>query len=324
MDFYRIIRRNVRWLLRLTALFRAKPNYENKISQLAAKGRMATDKLDRGINMSIKSDYRANVNPIILTERHLLGHKFESFVGRIILLAFRLIFSLGFIFITASVANAASFNCAKASHTVEKLICKNPKILGQDWNMAFIYKYALLYGKDSRHLKSTQREWLKHRNQCKNEECLTENYQARTEALITMIDGSIRPSPTPDDLKGLWYSTDRAAQAVYGTILITDRHVIWGARELFQQDENLEGFCKTIFSIEKEAMGISFENEYGHTLVLDENSQFKTYKIKLTDPCGLKLKYLRFILNFRSPYAKVVEYHQDGSWAGSAIFQKHE
>jgi uncharacterized protein YecT (DUF1311 family) len=237
----------------------------------------------------------------------------------------KFIVSLGFILITSSVVNATSFNCAKASNAVEKLICDQPDINVKDNNMAFIYKYALLFSKNPNYLKSTQRAWLKRRNECTDGVCLKESYKSRIDALIAVIDNIREKSSTPEELKGLWYGRGKASYAIYGSILITEHFIIWGARDYkLKQDLAVkEEYCKATYSIEKEPMGTSFENVHGRTFVLDENSQFKTYKIKLPGTCSPNVKYLRFTMEFGFPNsAEVVEYNQDGSWAGFIAFSK--
>jgi uncharacterized protein len=83
-----------------------------------------------------------------------------------------------------TIAQAASFDCAKASATVEKLICADEKLSVLDDQLAAAYKTASETATDKTTLKTQQKNWLKKkRNICKEAECLTKTYQARIDAL---------------------------------------------------------------------------------------------------------------------------------------------
>lgn len=77
-------------------------------------------------------------------------------------------------------AQAASFDCAKASTRVEKIICDNPTIGQLDVDMARAYRQALQQDKG---VRQEQQAWLKERNQCSTPACVQDAYQSRIQAL---------------------------------------------------------------------------------------------------------------------------------------------
>ena len=84
----------------------------------------------------------------------------------------------------ASVASAASFDCAKAGTPTEKAICKDPAVSRLDEDVAAAFKTAQgLWpaGNWSAYIRNEQREWLKDRNAiCKADlACLKQDYQRR-------------------------------------------------------------------------------------------------------------------------------------------------
>lgn len=83
------------------------------------------------------------------------------------------------IFTAPMLANAASFDCAKAASVTEKLICGNPAVSLLDEQLGQAYKQALTNSTDKDSLKQQQIEWLKQQRTCKDAECLTQTYQAR-------------------------------------------------------------------------------------------------------------------------------------------------
>ena len=233
---------------------------------------------------------------------------------------FRIILSaMACLVIAPSSASAASYDCAKAAAQVEKTICSESKLSILDDEMSFVYKYALFSTKNSVTLKKSQRDWIKKRNLCQDKICLNKSYQNRIDEFEAIVDGHQNKPLNPEDaLKGLWYGSDRAAHAIYGTILITDNTIAWGGKPTSNP------YCKTEYSIEKEPFGVSFKNQTKFTYVFNENSQFKTYKLKLVPrECLNKLTYLRFTLPFDIPnYADVIEYEENDHISGYIHFQK--
>ena len=71
-----------------------------------------------------------------------------------------------FSFLVVALAHAASFDCDKASTTVEKLICSNDKLSKLDDELAEIYSSAAKEKKGGDKIRNSQREWLKSRDDC--------------------------------------------------------------------------------------------------------------------------------------------------------------
>jgi uncharacterized protein len=84
---------------------------------------------------------------------------------------------------SANIVFAASFDCAKASSKVEKVICDDSEISTLDDNLAEVYKKALAITNDKESLKSEQKKWLKERNGCSSSDCLKEFYASRIQKL---------------------------------------------------------------------------------------------------------------------------------------------
>lgn len=82
--------------------------------------------------------------------------------------------------------HAASFDCRKATTSVEKRVCANPLLGRLDDAMAHNYRGSLgarLDASSMQHLMTSQRAWLKQRDQCKDDACLEARYRARIDAL---------------------------------------------------------------------------------------------------------------------------------------------
>ncbi len=97
------------------------------------------------------------------------------------------IISISIAFLVSLSANAASFDCAKASTWVEQTICSQPELSRLDEVMAEEYKAKLATAteyEDSNAFKiatrNDQRNWLKfRRNTCNSEQCLIREYKER-------------------------------------------------------------------------------------------------------------------------------------------------
>lgn len=77
------------------------------------------------------------------------------------------------------ISTAASFDCTKASTQIEKTICGNDSISRLDEVLASAYKAAKLSSADPDRLQADQKEWVRSRNACKNEECVKTSYETR-------------------------------------------------------------------------------------------------------------------------------------------------
>jgi uncharacterized protein len=88
--------------------------------------------------------------------------------------------------VSASISQAASFDCSKASTFVEKTICGDT-MLGK-LDEALSDNYKMMLGSDigegaEQDLKATQKKWLKERNKCKDNNCLIEAYRNRVDEI---------------------------------------------------------------------------------------------------------------------------------------------
>ncbi len=92
-------------------------------------------------------------------------------------------YTAGILFFCVQIVHAASFDCAKASTTVEKAICSNAELSALDDRLSAAYKAALTDTLDPASVKTSQREWVKARNACKTVSCLQEAYRGRIAAL---------------------------------------------------------------------------------------------------------------------------------------------
>ena len=85
----------------------------------------------------------------------------------------------------AANAPAASFDCAKASTAVEKMICADTALSKLDEEMSGVYKAASqrCENEDKAQLKSAQLHWLKERNTCRDADCVKRAYEVRLQGL---------------------------------------------------------------------------------------------------------------------------------------------
>ncbi len=117
-------------------------------------------------------------------------------------------------FLIVVMAHAASFDCGKASTTVEKLICSNDQLSKLDEELAEIYGTAAKEKKGGSEIKNRQREWLESRNNCsispyaKNDNwlasCITHVYEYHL-AVITSTSSYLHECtfPSRDNNSGL-------------------------------------------------------------------------------------------------------------------------
>lgn len=102
-------------------------------------------------------------------------------------------------FLASTIAYAAepgspSFDCTKASNTVEMLICTNPELADLDVKLASQYKAALAQASDKAAVKQQQIAWIKNvRAKCLEVACVADEYSKR----IADLAGT--PNALPND-----------------------------------------------------------------------------------------------------------------------------
>ena len=98
--------------------------------------------------------------------------------------------------VLVSQANAASFDCAKASSPYEKAVCANPNLSSLDDQLSIAYKDARSKSTDPEGLKKAQIDWIKSTRQCANDTgCIEKAYKSRITALTTSMPIATQASP---------------------------------------------------------------------------------------------------------------------------------
>ncbi|GEM_PF-2033891 len=95
---------------------------------------------------------------------------------------------VGVFLLWGGVAQAASFDCKKASSRIERLICDTPDLDSFDTQLEGAYRGALDRSADPAALKDKQVAWLKQREACTDAACLSGLYQRRIKALGAISD----------------------------------------------------------------------------------------------------------------------------------------
>lgn len=93
------------------------------------------------------------------------------------------------IFLFAVKANAASFDCSKASNNAENIICSDNDLGSYDLILASIYKELLGAAEqaaDKQKIKNEQLMWIRQRNKCKDSLCIYNSYSMRINSLKLM------------------------------------------------------------------------------------------------------------------------------------------
>lgn len=82
-------------------------------------------------------------------------------------------------------AQAASFDCRKATSAVEKIICSpgNSELQNLDWEMNLAYLNVLQDEKQADDIRHSQKRWMKKRDACSSADCIKQAYKARLTVL---------------------------------------------------------------------------------------------------------------------------------------------
>jgi len=85
-------------------------------------------------------------------------------------------------------AHTASFDCAKASTKVERLICADKALSGLDETLAETYAWDAEGEGASPRAKAAQKAWLAQRNACADAACVRRQYEQRLSELSCKSD----------------------------------------------------------------------------------------------------------------------------------------
>lgn len=133
----------------------------------------------------------------------------------------RIVFAIAMLFgllTTASSAQAASFDCAKASTRVEKIICNNQELSDLDAKMDQVYRDSLSAYDYYKGLEVTsdQRKWIKiTRSACKDVACIKNAYLLRIDELNAPFN-SKQNQPHNIFLKDVIVKTQNGAALLVG------------------------------------------------------------------------------------------------------------
>jgi uncharacterized protein len=79
----------------------------------------------------------------------------------------------------STTGNAVSFNCSKASHPSEFLICGDPVLSDLDDQLAASFSEARRRSSNPAQLAAEEREWLARRDSCRTVACVAREYRSR-------------------------------------------------------------------------------------------------------------------------------------------------
>jgi len=151
----------------------------------------------------------------------------------------RIAWVVGGWFALVTTAQAASFDCRKASSTIEKLVCDTPAISKLDDDLGKAYKEATRKANEEQkqRLATDQKYWLKHvRNLCADESCVKQAYQFRLTALTSFFESAAAtPSDAPTDafctaVRKMKHSVESEIQGAYQTVYTyaLDKYYLYG------------------------------------------------------------------------------------------------
>lgn len=98
---------------------------------------------------------------------------------------------------------AASFDCQKASRSIEKMICSNDELSSLDEKLSVVYARSIAASADKGAEVSAQRQWLRnYRDRCDNSACAIDAYKKRL-AVVERYSGGYAEIPDSGLIKTL-------------------------------------------------------------------------------------------------------------------------
>lgn len=85
----------------------------------------------------------------------------------------------------------ASFDCKKATRKVDRIVCASDDLSRLDERVAKFYREAMAGVSNPDEIHSAQRAWLRSRNACKTEACISHEYERRIQELLIHHESTI-------------------------------------------------------------------------------------------------------------------------------------
>ena len=207
-------------------------------------------------------------------------------------------------------AHAASFDCAKAQTSVEKLICADVDLSKLDEDMAAAYTKSANVSGGAASIRRRQKQWLKERNACVDAACVKSAYQSRARTLAQ----STPSTQGIEALYGKWEAGGKAGIAIYGRMEISKFKITW-------KGYNRSPRCTVSYELVPEDDAIKFKIEPER---LKNLSPFKSYVLAIHGACSLHAKHFRLTLPNNIPdYLDMNEYtHGSDDTGGYSHFYR--
>lgn len=221
-------------------------------------------------------------------------------------------------------AQAASFDCAKASTKVERLICVDATLSKLDEEMSATYKAALRDEKQAIAIRQAQKQWLNIRDDCVDVICVKRAYETRLSSLTVKKSSTNKIGAVDERLVGSWSGSDTASMSIYGTLKITDKSISWGKNNNYRND------CELGFQVQKEDFGSSFYNAFdSKKYVITPESKFTTILLKIaSDNCATGISHMRFVFDLQESedqnYVLMIDYDKSGNELGWVHFDRSQ
>lgn len=123
--------------------------------------------------------------------------------------------------LSGAIAQAASFDCARAATSIEKQICADPILSKLDDTLAVAYREAAQSANPKPDLLQRQRQWLRKRAACKSSTCLETVYESRIvelDAQANCLQDLVRGECAPNSGLG-----SRLPRTVDGRLMLLTR-----------------------------------------------------------------------------------------------------
>ena len=124
-------------------------------------------------------------------------------------------------------AHAASFDCAKATTKVERLICADAELSKLDEELNAAYKTALQDEKQANTIKQAQKQWLKERNNCADAVCVKGVYEERLLGLSLPASAHTPPSDIPQQFLHRWTGYSKVIYSIYGNLNVSNHELMF-------------------------------------------------------------------------------------------------
>lgn len=215
-------------------------------------------------------------------------------------------------------AQAASFDCAKASTKIEKLICSDAELSKLDEDLSKAYLKSFERSDIKQKAIRSQRQWLKdRRNACQSAECLKKEYVTRVKEVGLMSSFGIVILSAPDEKAAPTIPSEKSPEkiVVVQPVDTSNVHVI--TKNKNSNTDNQKAVCRAVADFANQQKLSELVISFSDSIQVDINNDGKNERVVMVDDGTMHWEHLDIFSENGKPIE--ISKSKEDDWEGGNL-----